>query len=67
MDINKSKHNYLGGFAELIRGPVPTQNICICRENVLSSKERKTILAAIKEEDKKLYKKLKKVFENEAN
>lgn len=65
MEIKK-EHDHLGGFAELIRGPVPTQNMCICRENVLSSKERKTILAAIKE-DKKLYKKLKKVFENEAN
>ena len=62
-----NKHSHLDGFAELIRRPVPSQNICICRENVLSSKERKTILAAIKEEDKKLYKKLKKVFEDETN
>ena len=52
-------------FTELIRPGVPTQNMCICRDNVLSSKERKIVLDAIKE-DKKLYKKLKRVF-NEAN
>ena len=52
-------------FTELIRPGVPTQNMCICRDNVLSSKERKVVLDAIKE-DKKLYKKLKRVF-NEAN
>ena len=51
-------------FTELIRPGVRTQNSCICRDNVLSSKERKTVLAAIKE-DKKLYKKLKKVFNEE--
>ena len=51
-------------FTELIRPGVPTQNMCICRENVLSLDEQERILSAIKK-DKKLYKKLKRVFNEE--
>lgn len=47
MEIRKANKNDLDGFVELIRDPDRQQNSCICRDLLVSPKNKSMILDAL--------------------
>lgn len=49
MEIRKRNSNEdLSGYAELIKAPVPTQNMCICRDILSDPENQKIVLAGLR-------------------